>query len=261
MRNKIESIKVGSILDSNTGGKFEVLECSSSRSVLIKFVDTGFETRCTVENIKIGKVKDRLKPTVYSVGFIGDGRFKSQYKCKNGDAYKSWLSMMQRCYSEKSRKKNPTYSDCYVCDEWHNFQNFASWYEDNHPKDGGNYEIDKDFRVVGNKKYSPEACILIPKHVNTFTTDCRASRGKYLIGVTFDNQTGKFRSQCQNPITRKRVDLGRFDCEIEAHTAWRDKKYEMAIALADSQGRVEVKKAILNWAQALKEFRVHPIER
>lgn len=260
MMNKLESIKIGAILDSNTSGKFEVVEYNNSRSILARFVDTGFEVLCTAENIKIGKIKDRLKPIVYSVGFIGDGDFKSKHKGKGGDEYKAWLSMMQRCYSEKFIAKNPTYSGCAVCGEWHNFQNFAKWYNDNHPKDGGSYEIDKDFRVAGNKTYSPESCILVPSSVNKFTTDCRASRGNCLIGVTFDTQTGKFRSHCNDPLTKKRVDLGRFDREIDAHIAWRNKKYEMAIALAATQSIGGVREAVLSWAQALKEFRVHPIK-
>ena len=33
-------------------------------------------------------------------------------------AYRSWVGMLQRCYSEKFHHRNPTYAGVKVCDEW-----------------------------------------------------------------------------------------------------------------------------------------------
>ena len=43
--------------------------------------------------------------------------------------YITWTHMLQRCYSEKSQLKHPTYKGCTVCDEWLIFSNFKTWME------------------------------------------------------------------------------------------------------------------------------------
>ena len=62
------------------------------------------------------------------MGYIGEGKYKSIIS--NGSktqthCYSTWKSMLTRCYDEKYHIKKPTYENCYVCDEWLNFQNFA----------------------------------------------------------------------------------------------------------------------------------------
>lgn len=74
--------------------------------------------------------------------------------------------MLARCYDDETQKKNPTYVGCIVCDEWHNFQRFAKWYEDNHPRDGKKYHIDKDIKVKGNRVYGQDTCIFVTPKQN-----------------------------------------------------------------------------------------------
>ena len=75
-----------------------------------------------------------------------------------------WRSMLQRCYMQNESQK--TYIGCSVVNEWHNFQNFAKWFELNWPKDGGLYELDKDIKVKGNKTYGPDFCLFVTKQEN-----------------------------------------------------------------------------------------------
>lgn len=208
--------------------------------------------------MKKEKPKDnRLTPSVYGVGFIGVGRFSSKNGSKNSKAYDVWRSMMARCYREESHAVMPTYKDCTVCREWHNYQNFAEWFYKNLPNDGERYHLEKDLKMVGNKEYGPSACIFVKPVVNLFITDCAAARGEYMVGVTVDKLTGKFRSRCRNPMTSRRESLGLFNKEIDAHMAWRKRKYELACELAMLQEDKGVKAALLGWADALSSFKVH----
>ncbi len=99
--------------------------------------------------------KDLYLPSVRGVGFIGEGVYRASISGVETEAYKSWARMLTRCYSAYT---HPAYAGCTVCEEWHNFQNFAKWHEDNYIK---GYHLDKDTKVVGNKMYSPDTCQFI----------------------------------------------------------------------------------------------------
>lgn len=260
MRNKQESIFVGSICESNQCGRFEIVEIRNMKDIDIVFVDTGYKFTTTAAVIRKGQLRDKLKPTICGVGFIGDGKHISRHRSNYAPAYTTWINMIKRCYDPYTINKSPCYSDCFVCDEWHNYQNFAEWYCTNHPKDGKEYHIEKDIKNIGNKTYSPDSCMFVTRDVNGFVLDSCASRGNYLIGASWLERLGKFQANCNNPFTRKMDYLGIFSSELDAHMAWRNTKYDYAIKLANQQEREEVKIALLNWAQALKEFRIHPID-
>ena len=78
--------------------------------------------------------------------------------------------------------------------------------------------LDKDILFEGNKVYSPDTCIFVTPTVNTFTTDCGAARGEWLIGADWHKQAGKFRARPVSPPFTKREYLGYFTCEQQAHT-------------------------------------------
>lgn len=159
----------GVIHKTNNSGNLQVIEYRSWINVLIKFISTGYETSARVHNIRTGKVKDKLKPTVLGVGFIGDGKYRPTDGKNMTEEYARWSGMLTRCYSSQYLDRFPSYKGCTVCEEWHNFQNFAKWYNENHPKDGKNYEIDKDLSNFGDsgKIYSPETCLFVTPQVNT----------------------------------------------------------------------------------------------
>lgn len=247
-------ITVGSVWESKSFGKFEVIHYQSFREITVRFIKTGYEVKVQGGRIRLGQVKDKLAKSYFGVGFIGVGKYDSY-----SDQYKAWNSMMVRCYSESYQSKRPTYKDCTVCDEWHNFQNFAKWYDKNHPSDGRKYHLDKDLKIIGNKIYSPETCLFVDPNVNLFTINSVESRGNCVIGVSFINRRSRFVSACSNPFSGKQEQLGYFYREIDAHMAWRRKKSELAYALAMIQDRDEVKQALLNWRGALDRFEIHKV--
>ena len=140
--------------------------------------------------------------------------------------------MLKRAYCPKYHQKHPTYKDVTVCEEWYTFSNFRSWMIQ---QDWEGKELDKDLLIEGNKVYSPEACVFVDRMTNQFTVDGGATRGDYMLGVCWDYVNGKFRTQCRNPFTGKREHLGYFASEIEAHLAWKRRKHELSLQLAELQ--------------------------
>ena len=157
-----------------------------------------------------------------------------------------WHNMLERCYSEKKQEMRPTYKGCSVYEPWLTFSNFKTWME---KQEWEGMQLDKDILIEGNKEYHPDKCVFVHNKVNSFLTDCRSSRGEYKIGLYLDkkHKSKPYRALCGNPFTGKQERLGYFTTEQEAHDAYRKRKYELAIALANSEyvTDVRVKKALL----------------
>lgn len=168
---------VGSLHKSNSGLEFEIIDYKKSTNVTVRFVTSGFVTTTQIDSIRKGKVKDKLSPSKAGVGFIGVGEYTAERKGKDSDCYRRWANIIDRCYKETSvNYKNYGGNGVKVCAEWHNFQNFAKWYYENMPKDGGVYQIDKDILVEGNKVYGPDACMFVTIEENTEKANSKRAR-------------------------------------------------------------------------------------
>ena len=157
--------------------------------------------------------------------------------------YQVWRNMLMRCYDAKFQERQPTYKNCTVSTEWLIFSVFKSWMEQ---QDWEGKHLDKDLLFEGNKVYSHETCVFITGAVNNFTTDSRAARGEWLIGVNWDKTAEKFHSRCNNPFTNKKEHLGRFTCEQQAHEAWLKRKLELAHELAAIQADERIAKVLID---------------
>lgn len=147
-------IATGMTFDTRDG-EIEVISVRSYTNITIKFLETGFERAVDFRLIKSGLIRDYYKPSVCGVGYLGHGRHRAGRNGSHTKAYSVWHDMINRCYSERQQIKQPSYIGCSVCEDWHNFQNFADWYEEN-SIDG--FHLDKDIMVNGNRVYSPEFC-------------------------------------------------------------------------------------------------------
>lgn len=165
--------------------------------------------------------------------------------------YRTWRSMLERCYSVKCQEKRPTYKGCSVSADWLTFSNFKSWME-KQPWEGR--QLDKDLLFEGNKAYSAKNCVFVTPAVNSFTTDSGATRGEWMIGVYWHKAAGKFKSTCSNPFTKKYEHLGYFTSELEAHQAWLKRKLELAYDLAAIQTDERVAKALIERYAKYKEI-------
>lgn len=179
--------KVGSIYATNNFGDIEIVQYLSALNVAIRFLNTGNIVTARLGNIIRGNVKDPIARTLCSVGYLGNGDNACYQDGKMTAAYSRWSDMIKRCYDLNKQEKHPTYKGCSVCDEWHNFQCFANWFEANHPKDGKRYELDKDILVPGNKVYSPETCMFVTRSENALEQADRNHAKAY----SFTNPNGE----------------------------------------------------------------------
>lgn len=146
--------------------------------------------------------------------------------------YRKWKSMLERCYSEKLKKKYPTYEECVVCSEWLSFMRFKAWME---TQDWEGKQLDKDLLVKGNKLYGPETCVFVSKDLNLFLLETAKTRGDWPIGVCFNQTNKKFVATCSDPFLKKNEFLGYYNTPEEAHKAWLFRKREFAKVLAEQQ--------------------------
>lgn len=157
--------------------------------------------------------------------------------------YAVWKGMLVRCYSDKYKKRQPTYQNVTVCQEWHSFMCFRSWMVE---QDWKGRELDKDILFQGNKVYSPKTCVFVDNVINSFFIDRTASQGEWPLGVNLLEKIKKFSSRCNNPFTKKREHLGYFTCPQQAHLAWKARKHELACQLAALQTDERVAEALRN---------------
>lgn len=162
MRTYPKSVHEGKVYPTKDGDLI-VDKYISSSEVLITFVNTGFSKTTTAGNINKGSVKDPYKPSVFGVGFLGNGKFFANSRRVRNEAYICWHNMLRRCYCPKEKERQPWYEACSVEPCWLNFQVFAKWYYENF-KEG--YELDKDMKVSGNKVYGPNTCQFVHPTIN-----------------------------------------------------------------------------------------------
>ena len=164
MRKTPSDMTTGTRYMSDQYGYLEIVDYNNASNVIVKFLATGYETIAQASKIRRGRVKDRFAPSVFGIGYLGDGEFKARSNYGHTKEYVAWQNMLQRCYDPKYHVKRPTYIGCSVCAEWHNFQNFAKWMSKQNCE---GKQLDKDIKVEGNKVYSPETCMFVTPAENT----------------------------------------------------------------------------------------------
>ena len=155
------------------------------------------------------------------VGYNSKGIYKAKEAGKNTVAYNVWNNMLKRCYNKSNHQHQPTYTDCTVHPDWHDFQVFAKWFSEHKYSDLG-YQLDKDLLFEGNKIYSPDFCCFVPAELNSLLTSCSRVRGEYPQGVNLDKRCGKY--QAKISLNGIRKNLGHFSCPQEAYEAYKTTK-------------------------------------
>ena len=215
------------------GSLMRIIEYNGARDITVEFQD---EYKTVIKNreykeFKKGVIKNPYDKEVCGVACIGVGRYKSRGEDgKKTLAYRYWRDMLDRCYNPYHLNERPTYIDCYVCDEWLNFQNFAEWFYKNYYEiEGQKMQLDKDILVKGNKIYSPETCVFVPQRINQlFIGQCR-KRGGYPIGVVYYKPSNKLSAQCSiigENKERKNVHLGYFPLNKPFQAFYAYKKFK-----------------------------------
>ena len=116
---------INEIFKTNSSGYLTIVKYVNAKEVYVKFIATGFETKAEISQIRKGCVKDKLIPSVYSMGVTGDEVTKI-----NGThikEYQIWSAVLERCYDYKFKEKNPTYADCTASKNFLLFAYFKEW--------------------------------------------------------------------------------------------------------------------------------------
>ena len=213
---------VGKVCKSKSSGDFKIVKYNDAHNVEIQFINTGYETSARLDHVKSGNVKDLYSPSVYSVGIVGI-KYPPSVNSRNTKEYDLWHSMLQRCYSTTLKKKRPTYEGCKCSDNFKSYEYFYEWCNKQIGFGVADFELDKDLLMKGNKVYSENICVFIPKEINSLLTKSTASRGKYPIGVYWSKRDKAFVAMvCKNK--GKQEYLGHFKTEIEAFDAYKTAK-------------------------------------
>ena len=213
---------VGKVCKSLNSGDFKILKYNDAKNVEIQFLKTGYCKVAEMKNVRNGVVKDPYSPSVYGIGISG-----TKYPIKvNGvitKEYTLWTHMLQRCYSDTYKKKQPTYEGCEVSDNFKRYEYFYEWCHKQVGFGNEDWHLDKDLLIKGNKVYSESTCVFIPKEINSVLTKCTASRGEYLIGVCWHKRDKVFMATVSKNKGKQEY-LGYFNTEIEAFNAYKQAK-------------------------------------
>ena len=217
---------VGKVCKSLNSGDFKILKYNDKKNVEIQFLNTGFKMVAELGHIRNGNVKDRYLPSVCGVGISGT-KYPITINGVLTREYKLWQSMLVRCYSDTYKKQRPTYEGCEVSDNFKSYEYFYEWCNKQIgfgvDGNGNPFQLDKDLLVKGNKVYSESTCVFIPSEINSLLTKSTASRGEYLVGVSWHKTRKAFVAQV-NKNKGKSEYLGLFTTEIEAFNAYKTAK-------------------------------------
>lgn len=167
---------LGAYFKTNQGCTVQVIEYHGCSNIVIKFLDTGYTTSVTAQNLRNGQIRNPFLKNKFG-GYTGIGPFSTnEYKW----LYRIWYDMLIRAndpeyYNNYHRYQSGVYNDAVIVKEWLNYNIFALWYTTEISKLNPNYsyDIDKDLLyeyykdyTFGKKYYGPNTCVLIPHELN-----------------------------------------------------------------------------------------------
>ena len=213
---------VGKVYKSKSSGDFKIVKYNHARDVQIQFLNTGYETVAKLNHIRNGEIKDPYSPSVFDVGIVGTN-YPATVNGRITKEYNRWHSMLERCYSDTSKKRNPTYEGCEVSENFKSYEYFYEWCQKQIGFNNEGWHLDKDLLVKGNKVYSEDSCVFLPQEINKVLVKCAASRGEHLIGVYWCKKGKAFKAQISKNKGKPEY-LGYFTTEIEAYNAYKQAK-------------------------------------
>lgn len=245
--------RIGEVSYTKYGTKATIIKYINSKKVLIQFDDKFKYCYWVIyKDFKEGRIKNPYDKTVCNIGYLGVGDYVSSVSGVKTREYRVWHDIITRCYSKKRAKSSPTYKDCIVCDEWHNFQNFAKWYLDNYYTiNNQTMCVDKDILFKGNKIYSPDTCLIVPNEINVMFE--KHNKTNLSSGIT-KMASGKFRVRCRRHILNdleKYRTIGTFCTYEEAFKQYKNIKEIVLKEIANKYKNmvpVKVYNAIYNYS-------------
>ena len=231
--------RVGEVNYNNYGTMMTIIEYYRCDNMIVEFQDKDNTRRkCIYQQFENGSLNSPYDKTVYGIGYVGTGKYKYE---KDKLAYKHWHGMLQRCYDPYFIDRHIFYKDCYVCEEWHNFQNFAEWFYENYYEIyNERMELDKDILIKGNKIYSPSNCVFVPRTINLLFIKQQNSERTYSIGVCKKNSNGGYQTYCCNG--KNQIYLGTLNTERKAWLMYKINKELVIQSIAEEYKNLIPKK-------------------
>ena len=216
------------------GSKMVITKYNGALDIDVYFPKYDWTFEHTQYNqFKNGNIKCPYEPRCFGVGYLGEGKYKVWENGKNSDKYNIWYNMLMRCYDSKYQEREPTYKGCRVEDYLLNFQHMGEWIEDNYYEIPGEIMcLDKDILYKGNKVYSRDTCIFVPKRINNLFVKRDNRRGDNPIGVS-DLPSGNYQVQCKNGYG-KYIYLGTYSTKEEAFQVYKEYKENLIKETIDS---------------------------
>ena len=238
--------RIGEESINNFGSKMIIKEYRNATDIDVYFPEYNWIAKNKqYNNFKNGCVKCPYERRSYGIGYLGEGKYKVRENGKKTKCYKEWIQMLQRCYDPKTQERQPTYKGCLVCEEWHNYQNFASWHKEHRYKINERLHLDKDILFAGNKEYSSSKCLLVPQRLNMMFMNKSNNRG-------LPNGIAKYKSGYLAKYGGK--ELGIFLTVEEAYIEQTKKKKEAIEELANEYKNI-IPKEVYDAVMAY-EFRI-----
>lgn len=192
--------------------------------------DIMLETGEILENIpfyriKKGTISDPNIPSVKGIGYMGVGKYTSKINNIHQRNHIIWKGLISRCYGDRKDIVEKSYGDVTVCEEWHNFQNFAKWYEENYKQYMDKWAIDKDILCPDCREYSPDTCVFVPTVINNFfNKEVKNATGVIKLDRGYRASISK---------NGKKYQIGVYSTFEEAHEAYKEEKLKFVKEVAD----------------------------
>lgn len=231
------------VFKTNMCGDCIVVEYRGAKDVTVRFEDTGFETTVAMYSLQKGEVKDRLKPSFYGVGVVGEAFVK------NDQMYNTWMCMLNRCYGATHTKKNSPYKDCSVSENFKYYPYFKEWCNKQIGFGNKGWALDKDILVKGNRVYSEDTCCLVPAEINSLLTRY-TKESDTCKGVYYNKKLGKFSAHLLGKY------IGLFTTELEAFQVYKQAKEAYIKEVANKwKDRIDnrVYEALMNWGVSIDD--------
>lgn len=159
-------------------------------------------------------------------GIYEKGRFQSRIDGILTKEYAIWDNMIKRTHPGKIWIKHPRYAGCSCSENFLRFQWFADWCQ----TQIGFYpdaQLDKDLLYKGNKVYSENTCVFIPRELNNLLISCNSMRGDLPIGVCYNKKSGKYQAQVSDMVDGDNIYLGLFNDPLSAFSAYKQEKEKL----------------------------------
>lgn len=240
-------VKVGEIYPTKNGS-LTVLKYVKAIEILVQHNDEyGHKMWTRADFIRKGSVRNPFEKHENGCSFTGHGYCHTISPDMRSVIYSIWRCLVQRTLTDsynKNRVRN-TYEDATICDEWHNFQVFCKFVNENKYFKKG-FHLDKDLLVTGNKHYSPETCCFLPQVINGLIAINYETNNDLPVGV--NRKYDYYEAAISYRGKRKRI--GMYATPEEASAAYVQAKeaYVKELAL-EWKDRIEPRafEALMNW--------------